>query len=99
MARAGAEKLNMIEPIQYSAGRQVCWGAKEEWLTLPIANLPPDTLKVKRRVRSRSYAVAFVSTRDRTEQYYLCPKDDGKLELGWRVAANRREETKRQQTS
>jgi hypothetical protein len=36
----------------------------EEAATLPIANLPSDTLKVRRRFRVGAYAKVFIKARD-----------------------------------
>ena len=48
--------------MSITIGRIVCYGAQERWATLPIANLPPDTLKVRRRIRGTELMRVFVKT-------------------------------------
>ena len=43
-------------------GRRVIWGMDLQWAEAPIANLPPDTIRVRRRFRADKPLVVFVRT-------------------------------------
>ena len=74
-------------------GKRICWGANPEWSTLPILNLPPDTLKVRRRIRNRDAARAFVKTQTEVQEWILAPAGAG-LNLEIRQGINARTNTK-----
>jgi hypothetical protein len=62
-------------------GLKICFGSKPELATLPITNLPSDTIKVRRRIRNDQYAVAFVKTKTTVEKWMLAPDGDAALKL------------------
>lgn len=64
-------------------GLAVCYGIKREFQTLPIVNLPDDTLKVRRRMRVGKPMQVFVKTKRGTECHVAGPtggKFEGMLE-------------------
>lgn len=73
-------------------GTPVCWGADPRWSTLPIVNLPPDVIKVRRRIRNTNFAKAFVKTSTEVQHWVLLPvgtvKDCTELKLGIRQGMN-----------
>jgi hypothetical protein len=71
-------------------GKRVCWGANRKWLELPITNLPPYTIRVRRRVRDLEVARAFVRLQDAVEEWCLCP-DGEAVKLGILKSVNRTE--------
>ena len=75
----------MIKPM--FTGPTVCWGANDDWVRLPIVNLPEDTIKIRRRIRSKSVARAFVKTSTGLEDWILAPCESG-LKLFYLVGAN-----------
>ncbi len=62
-------------------GVPVCFGCVDSFATLPISNLPPDTVKVRRRIRNDRVAVAFVKTRFSVQRWILGPDGNGALKL------------------
>ena len=54
-------------------GTLICWGLKAAWLEMPIANLPADTVKVRRRFRKGMPVTAFVKTPNRITRWVLGP--------------------------
>ena len=68
-------------------GTPVCWGADPRWAELPILNLPPGALKVRRRIRSKCAATAFVKTAAGVQEWVLA-QDGGGLKLAIQRGAN-----------
>jgi hypothetical protein len=67
-------------PIQI--GKPLAWGCRPEYTTAQVVNLPPDTIKVRRRIRNNRAAVAFVRTETTVEKWVLAPDGDRlKLEI------------------
>jgi hypothetical protein len=54
-------------------GRLLIWGTPE---IKPLANIPPDALKVRLRLRSDKVVTAFVKFNDRIEQWLIYPEDE-----------------------
>ena len=52
-------------------GESVVWGAKPEFFTVPIINLPPGATKVRRRFRMRAPGEAFVKEGDSVQRWRL----------------------------
>ncbi len=71
-------------------GINVCIGCKPEFATLPINNLPADTIAVRRRIRNDCAAVAFVKTKTTVEKWILSPDHKGGLYLSINQGINRR---------
>lgn len=67
-------------------GTPICFGADPKWLTLPITNVPIGAT-VRRRLRQKGAAVAFVKRPSGIAKFYLQP-DGEALKLGLMVAAN-----------
>jgi hypothetical protein len=82
--------MNHLKPL--FDGDPICWGARPEWVTLPIVNLPVDTMKVRRRIRSFSVAKAYVKTMTGVQEWSLAPCDGG-LRLLHQTAINKMERT------
>ena len=61
------------EIMSRQMGSAVCFGIDERWLSLPIVNLPEGTIKVRRRLRYDSFAVAYVKTAIGIFRYHLEP--------------------------
>ena len=57
---------------------RICFGSKPEWATMPINNLPANTLKVRRKIRYCECARAYVKTTTEVQEWYLSPNGDGK---------------------
>lgn len=57
-------------------GRAICHGADLRWSSLPIINLPPNTIKVRRRIRNDRFASVFVKTKTEVQHWRLCPVGD-----------------------
>ena len=55
--------------------RRFCVATKQEWLTMPISNLPPGTTSVRRKFRIGHVGQAFVRTPDGITHWLLA--DDG----------------------
>lgn len=49
----------------------VAFGIEERFSSLPILNLPANTVKVRRRIRANFYPVAFVKTSNGTIAGYI----------------------------
>ena len=47
----------------------VAWGCDKKWLFAPIINLPSDTIKVRRKLRTNCIAFAFVKTPNAVTKY------------------------------
>ena len=73
-------------------GTQICWGLKPEWLTLPITNLPPDTISVKRKMRGEKAVEAFVKTPDTVQRWTLAPDGDSGVKLLYFHGCNHRKD-------
>ena len=58
-------------------GIEVCFGVRPEYSTLPIVNLPPDTIKVRRRIRNTAPAMAYVKTPTEIQKWVLAPDTAG----------------------
>lgn len=67
--------------------KQLAWGCRPEYATAHIVNLPPGTVKVRRRIRNNRVAVAFVRTETTVEKWVLAPIGD-KLKLEILQAVN-----------
>lgn len=67
-------------------GLPICWGADPKWLTLPITNVPVGAT-VRRRLRPKEVAVAFVKQPNGIAKFHL-QKDGEALKLGTMMAAN-----------
>lgn len=73
-------------------GVPVQFGCDVSFLHKPIVNLPPGTLKVRRRIRVKEMAKVFVKTNDGTVTLYLAgPDGPSALKLLWPIAMNRKE--------
>ena len=62
-------------------GIRICLGANPKWTTLPISNLPPQTIKVRRRIRNDSAAVAYVKTETEVQRWILAPDGEAAVKL------------------
>jgi len=62
-------------------GIRIAFGTRPEYATMPITNLPPGTIKVRRRLRNTSAAVAFVKTATTVEKWVLAPDGENELKL------------------
>ena len=68
-------------------------GVDPRMMTLPIVNLPPDTVRVKRRMRNNDFARAFVKTKTGIREFYLVfAEKKTALALAHERGANVREE-------
>ena len=74
------------------AAKQVAWGVKPEWATMPIEGVPQGAKVVKMRFRTRSFAVAIVhSTVDRTTtRWSIGLTESGGLRLLYPLGINGR---------
>lgn len=68
----------------------IAWGVKSEWATAPIADIPEGGRVLRRRMRPKSVAVAFVKVGDEIRKYYLAITATG-LKLNGLAGINRRE--------
>lgn len=57
-------------------GKIICFGMDPRWATLPITNLPVDTIRVRRCLRAQREAVAFVLQPGRLTKWMLEPDED-----------------------
>ena len=64
-----------------TAPEHVCFGSKPEFLTLPIINLPPDTTAVRRKVKEKEIAKAYVKTTTTFQEWYLAWSGKESLKL------------------
>lgn len=62
-------------PIQ--VGISVIWQWLDEYDALPIVNLPPNTQKVKIRVRPQECPIAYIKTSDGIREFHIQKSDDG----------------------
>ena len=90
-------KPKPVYPLDYIAaklpvcyGAAVCVGALREWAELPISNLPPDTIKVRRRIRNNRAARAFVKTSTEVQHWILAPDGDNAVKLMFQQGMNTR---------
>jgi hypothetical protein len=60
----------------------------------PIINLPPETIRVKLRIRCDAFAQAFVKTPTGVSRWYLGTNHDGTFMLSHLVGANQRLDAK-----
>lgn len=60
-------------------GARILWGADPTDATLPILNLPPDTIRYRLRFRQGKFAQAFVRTPGAIHHYLLRRESDGLL--------------------
>lgn len=72
-------------------GATICWGAKPEFASFPISNLPDDTVSVKRKIRNRDVAVAYVRRPNAVEEWVLAPDGDKALKLSFVRKINQRQ--------
>ena len=68
-------------------GAPICFGANPEWATLPIHNLPSDTIRVRRKIRFGRIARVFVKTPGEVQEWLLAIDGDG-LKLVFRQGMN-----------
>ena len=71
-------------------GGTFTWGVKAEWATAPIAGIPEGGRVVRRRMRPKSVAVAFVKVGNEIRKYYLAITVTG-LKLHGLAGINRKE--------
>jgi len=57
-------------------GEPICWGADPRWAVLPISNVPVDAINVRRKVRPRCAARAYVKTASGIQEWILAPDGD-----------------------
>ncbi len=72
-------------------GELLAWGSDPRFRTLPIVNLPVGYLRVKRRLRNKDFAWAFVRMPDGIRKFALREVDNGGLELCLEQASNQRD--------
>lgn len=72
------------------SGETFAWGVKAEWATASIAGIPEGGRVIRRRMRPKTVAVAFVKVGDEIRKYYLAITDTG-LKLCGLVGINRKE--------
>lgn len=65
----------------------IFWGMDKGAL-LPISNLPPGAVVIKRKLRAKLAARAFVRVGTTTTCYYLGPDGKGGAKLLWPIAIN-----------
>lgn len=75
-------------------GVQVCWGADPRWASLPISNVPEGAIKVRRRIRNKDVARAYVKTASELQEWILAPdgtfKECATIRLAYRQGINAR---------
>ena len=59
--------------MSFQVGIAVCRGVRPEWATMPIRNLPHDTLSVRRRMRAREVMTVTMKTAHAFTCYALGP--------------------------
>jgi hypothetical protein len=70
-------------------GHPIIFGYDQRGLSAPITNLPPGAVVVKRVVRAKQIAAAYVRCGDTITRYALGP-DGANAKLLWAIASNRR---------
>ena len=68
-------------------GEQVCWGVRPEFETMPIVNVPPGAVVVRRRFRMRDVGRAFVRVGGALQQWRLGQVKQG-LKLTHLIGSN-----------
>lgn len=71
-------------------GIRVCIGCKPEYATMPITNLPPGTIKVRRRIRNDRAMAVFVKTETTVEKWIVSPDGENALKLNINQGINAR---------
>jgi len=80
-----------MNPTIIQRGHPILIGVKPEWAAAPITNLPPDTVKVRRRFRRNSFGKAFVKTSTGIQEWVLLADGDDGLRLGVLRGVNARQ--------
>ncbi len=73
-------------------GASVCFGVKPEFACLPIANLPDDTISVKRKFRPKMAALAYIRRPHSVEEWVLAPDGNAALKLSFVRKINQRQQ-------
>lgn len=74
MADIGTKNMSQLK-ITMPKVKRVLYGVNPEWEKMPIANLPENTIKVRRRFRQKDFAKAYIKTQTSIQEWILGPED------------------------